>query len=106
MPAIEHGERVIENCVKLATAAKELTVPIVMAEQYPKGLGSIVAPIREAAEGAAKVAPKTCFSAHQDEGFKALLADSAKRGETQLVVCGAEAHVCVLQTAIELQAEG
>ena len=106
MPAIDNGERVIENCAKLVTAARELGVPTLMAEQYPKGLGSIVAPISEAAGGSAAVAAKTCFSAFKDEGFKALVTAAAKPGEAQVIVCGAEAHVCVLQTAADLKAAG
>ncbi|MNJ66210.1 Isochorismatase family protein [compost metagenome] len=81
--------------------AKRLEVPILVTEQYPKGLGSTVAALQPYLDDAA-IVEKLSFSAAADD---ALIAQpGGERG--QFVVCGAEAHVCVLQTVLELLARG
>jgi nicotinamidase-related amidase len=80
----------------LLEAAQRLGVPVLVSEQYPKGLGVTVAEVAaKLPEGAARF-EKTRFSA-----FGAL--PSERR---QVVIAGMEAHVCVLQTALELAAAG
>jgi nicotinamidase-related amidase len=80
----------------LLEAAARLNVPVLITEQYPKGLGATVADVaRKLPAGSTRI-EKTCFSA------SAALALS----RPQVVLAGMEAHVCVLQTALELAAEG
>ena len=88
----------------LLRSAGQLSVPVVASEQYPKGLGHTIPEVAEyLPEGA--VVEKMSFSAMREPAFRDALGRHAA-GRGQAVVCGAEAHVCVLQTAAELQAAG
>lgn len=101
-PAVAESEGVVANCAVLMRAAARLGVPILVSEQYPKGLGPTV----EALAGLAppgSVLAKVAFSCLGD-------ADYARRfaalGRPQAVIAGMEAHVCVLQTAMDVLAAG
>jgi len=85
---------VSRNCAKLVEAARLLDVPIVVTEQYPKGLGSTVAEI--GVDGEPRI-EKSVFSAVRAAGFDL-------HGRDQVIVCGIEAHVCVSQTVHDLLA--
>ncbi|MDN5860039.1 MAG: isochorismatase family protein [Pseudonocardia sp.] len=97
MPAIDDGEAVVANAVRLAEAARLLEVPTCATEQYPDGLGHTVP---ELAGHPQLVMAKTAFSAVADPGFASLLPPRT----SEIVVAGAEAHVCVLQTALAMVA--
>jgi nicotinamidase-related amidase len=83
-------------CAKLLQGARVLGVPRVVSEQYPKGLGHTVPEV--ALEDEVPI-EKSVFSAARAEGFDL-------GGASQAVVCGIEAHVCVMQTALDLLARG
>ena len=99
IPAIAGKEKLLRNCATLLQGARRLGVPILASEQYPKGLGHTTASL---AAGLApeEVVEKITFSCLAATDFAARL---SALGRTQAVVCGAEAHVCVLQTAFDLQ---
>ncbi|MCB1916183.1 MAG: isochorismatase family protein [Rhodocyclaceae bacterium] len=101
LPAIDDGEAVIGHAVWLAEVAARLGVPTVVSEQYPQGLGHSDPRVLEAAAGAA-VVEKLSFSCAADGCLAGTPIDAA----SQVVVCGTESHVCVLQTAIGLRAAG
>jgi len=102
VPAMADPARVIKGAALLMQAANRLAIPVVVSEQYPRGLGPTVAELRALApEGA--VLDKVHFSCAADSALKGKL-DGA--GAKQVVIVGIEAHVCVLQTALELLAEG
>ena len=82
------------NITILAEAAKILKVPVLITEQYPQGLGKTIAEI-SACLGEHRLFDKTAFSCCQASGFMDELAQS---GRKQVIVCGIEAHVCVLQS--------
>lgn len=93
----------LENSVKLLTAADLLKVPVLLTEQYPKGLGDTTEAINAALPAFTQRFEKTAFSCCGNAAFnQALLASGCK----QIIFIGQEAHVCVLQTAIELMAQG
>ncbi len=99
-PALHDAEALVDNSAWLLQVARRMDVPVLVTEQYPKGLGATVAALQPYLDGAALV-EKIRFSGADD----ALLAQPG--GERhQFVVCGAEAHVCVLQTVLELLARG
>ena len=75
--------------------ATTIGIPIVVTEQYPKGLGSTVAEVAEHLPEDVAPIPKTVFSAAEAEGF-------GLGGRDQAIVCGIEAHVCVNQTVLDL----
>jgi nicotinamidase-related amidase len=102
MPAMTGAEPATANAVRLMQAAGRLGVPVLVSEQYPKGLGRTVAPIGALAPTGA-IAEKLSFSCLDDPGWRARF-EHLHRG--QAIVAGVEAHVCVLQTALGLRAEG
>ena len=99
MPVIWDNEAVVVRAVRLAEAARLLDVPVCATEQNPAGLGPTVPPLAAYPQ---LVLAKTAFSAAADPGFSALL----PAGASEIVVAGCEAHVCVLQTVLDLLAGG
>jgi nicotinamidase-related amidase len=101
MPQIFDGPRVITRCKLLADAARLMKIPLTGTEQYPQGLGGIVPELVSAVPD--RIA-KTRFSCV--ESLRWPTADEAPDGRTQVIVCGVEAHICVLQTALDLVSLG
>jgi nicotinamidase-related amidase len=96
MPAIAAGDEVVANAARLAQAATLFDVPVAATEQYPDGLGPTVPELSAFPQ---LVMAKTAFSAVAEPGFDTLLPP----GRDEIVVVGAEAHVCVLQTVLGLR---
>jgi nicotinamidase-related amidase len=101
LPHIHEGERVLENAVWLVQVAQRLGVPVMLSEQYPKGIGHTVAVLRGLTSPAA-IADKLHFSCVAAQCLKSLPGADRR----QVVMCGIESHVCVLQTALDLKREG
>jgi len=97
------GARTIRNLGVLLAAARALEVPVLATEQYPKGLGATEPEVAGHFPEATRILEKTAFSCCGADGFTACL-DAADR--PQVVLAGMEAHVCVLQTACELNGRG
>jgi nicotinamidase-related amidase len=106
MPAIAERERVEKQAGVLVAAAGRLGVPILVTEQYPKGLGHTVEALAAALPETAARRPKVTFSGAADESIAAWAEERRAEGRDQMVVCGAEAHVCVLQTALGFRRDG
>lgn len=106
LAAVSGKDRVVERSARLLRAARGLGVPITISEQYPKGLGPTVETLREAAGNAAAVLEKVDFSCSRNEGLRDRLHEYRRRGRPQVVIAGIEAHVCVTQTAINLEEQG
>jgi len=87
---------VAASCGRLVAGARELGVPIVASEQYPRGLGSTAPEVGLADEPRIE---KTVFSVARADGFDL-------GGRDQVLVAGIEAHVCVSQTVHDLLAQG
>ncbi len=90
------------NAGILLESAVELAIPVIFTEQYVKGLGSTLTELKARAP-AASCYEKLTFSCCGNEAFIKHLKGS---GRTQIIVCGMETHVCVLQTVIELLDDG
>lgn len=101
VPHIASSESVVANCLKLVSGADTLSVPVTATEQYPQGLGATVPQLAELLPERPEKIDFSCLNSldwtstgHEPEGrFK-------------VVVCGIEAHVCVLQTTLDLLAHG
>ena len=91
-------EAVETNISKLLRACKILEVPVLVTEQYPKGLGETIQPLRELLPGAVPV-EKLSFSCCAAPEFMKQL---RLLGRNDILVTGMETHVCVYQTAVEL----
>jgi len=98
MPAIFENDVLISKSEILLKGLKELEIPMIVSQQYTKGLGETVEPIKEAI-GEFEAFDKITFSLYQDEELKKAIDESGKKN---MVRCGAEAHICVLQTVIDL----
>ncbi len=105
LPAMADGDGVVARCQVLLQAAQKLDVPVAVSEQYPKGLGHTVEGLRSAI-GTAPVFEKLAFSCWRDIFMRAALIGLHDRGRPQIIVAGIEAHVCVLQTALDLAQSG
>ena len=93
MPVISNREAVEQNIVRLIRGAQILGVPILVTEQYVKGLGRTVEVVRQALDVYEPI-EKSCFSGFRDIDRK------------QVIVAGVEAHVCVYQTVSDFLARG
>tara|TARA_B100000686_G_C16444176_1_gene788541 strand:- start:3 stop:542 length:540 start_codon:yes stop_codon:yes gene_type:complete len=99
-PAIENVDRIVANTTKLLNVADALGVPILATEQYPKGLGHTIDEIVPLIPDGATI-KKEHFCSTSDPKCAAHLDGLARR---QVVLTGMEAHICVLQTALDLKA--
>ena len=93
-------DRLLAGAGVLIEAARQLAIPVVASEQYPKGLGPTVEPLAERLR-ALGVTPheKTTFDACSDPRIARAIAERSPRA---VVVAGMETHICVFQTAREL----
>ncbi len=101
MPAIPVADQLIAHCKKLIEGAGILGIPATGTEQYPKGLGNMVPTL---AEHLGELPEKTRFSCAEVLGWQPAAMDIEARD--QIIVAGIEAHVCVLQTVLDLLAIG
>jgi nicotinamidase-related amidase len=90
-------ERIRNNIVKLIKGCKVLNVPIIVTQQYTKGIGGTVSEIVE--EAGSEYIEKMSFSCCGEQSFVDAL---RRKGIKNVILTGMETHVCVLQTAIDL----
>lgn len=94
---------IVANAVKVASAAKLLSIPVLLTEQYPKGLGHTVPQLQQALPENSEVVEKTFFNALLEDG---MLDKIKSYGKKQIVIFGIETHICVHQTASALVEAG
>ena len=103
---------VLESARRLLRLADLFSVPVVLTEQYPKGIGPTEESVRSIFDGLSTPTfflEKTSFGCCGDVQFEGLLQRARpllRPQQRQIVVAGIEAHVCVMQTVLELQASG
>lgn len=100
MPAIDDHEQILRHTELLATIAKQIGVPVIATQQNPSRLGPTA---DQLAAHCDTVVDKMCFGAYAD-GLERALAELAP--EAEVIIAGCEAHVCLLQTALELLEAG
>ena len=98
MPVMNEKESLIHNSEILLKGLKILDVPMYITQQYTKGLGTSIKEITDAVEST-EYTDKLAFNAYE------CVADKIA-GKKYIIVCGIEAHICVLQTVIDLKAAG
>ena len=98
---VDAMQSTIKNCSILAQAAQLLNVPIIVTEQYPQGLGATLPEIQQQFAHFKPIA-KTAFSASAEPKFNQRL----HRDQSQIILAGMEAHICILQTALSLKHMG
>lgn len=102
MPSIER-EHVLSNTRILLQAANLLEIPVLLSEQYPRGLGHTEESVIGSLPPQNTTVEKTSFSCCGEPGYLQHLQNENRQ---QVVIAGVEAHICVLQTAIELTKKG
>jgi nicotinamidase-related amidase len=97
--AIPDFERIAKATATMIQGAEAIGIPIVITEQYPKGLGETAPEVVEHLPAGIEPLEKVCFSAADADGFEL-------GGRDQALVCGIETHVCVNQTVLDLLGTG
>jgi nicotinamidase-related amidase len=105
LPAIFEKERVIKNAKLLIECAKILQLPIILTQQYPRGLGETERGIREALPAGLQPIDKLEFGCFGNPGFREAVQQLKPRRNT-LLLAGIESHVCVTQTALGAVQDG
>jgi len=102
VPVMEENEQLVENCRKLIQGLQILGVNLLVTQQYSKGLGETIDEIKSVINDFQYIEKKD-FSCYDEPVF----AEKLKRsGAENVIICGIESHVCVLQTAIDLKEAG
>ena len=102
VPAMDEKETLIKNCKVLISGLQELDIPLIVTQQYTKGLGETIDEVKSEIKGFNPI-EKRDFSCC-DESLVAT--ELEKSGAKNVIICGIESHVCVLQTAIDLKEAG
>ncbi|MFH1402750.1 MAG: hydrolase [Candidatus Altiarchaeota archaeon] len=99
---IHEWDYMLENIIKIIRGFSAMELPIIVTEQYPRGLGKTV---REVSEALGEFSPveKTCFSCMGEPEFREKLKSF---GRKNIILCGIESHVCLLNTTLDAIAEG
>jgi nicotinamidase-related amidase len=103
MPVIAKGDAVIFNARRLLESARVLGVPVIISEQYPKGLGATVTEVAQAVPKTTPIIAKKSFSVGAVEAIQQAIENYSV---PKIVLCGVETHVCILQSALDLLAMG
>ncbi len=102
LPAMKNSADVTKKAAMLIEGGRILDVPILVTEQYPKGLGNTVAEIKEAL-GDFQPIEKTSFSIMGEPNFVEALKELNRE---DIIICGIESHVCVEQSALDFINQG
>ena len=103
LPAMAEPGEVVSRCQILLKSAEALEIPVTFSEQYPKGLGRTVPGL---ATNSAKVFEKLTFSCWRDVEMRKHFIELHEHERPLIIVAGIEAHVCVLQSCIDLYNAG
>ncbi|MEI7423424.1 MAG: hydrolase [Prolixibacteraceae bacterium] len=101
-PVMDGKENLLSNCTRLIEGLQILGIPLVVTQQYTKGLGSTVNEISSLFSHFSPI-EKNTFSCMDEPVFALHLGNS---GKTNVIIGGIESHVCVLQTAVDLKENG
>jgi nicotinamidase-related amidase len=102
VPVMFKNEKFLSNSSRLILGLKELNIPIIVTQQYTKGLGETVQEISTLINPLNPI-EKRSFSCYGEPGFVEKLENSDVK---DVIICGIESHVCVLQTALDLKSAG
>ena len=101
IPLISNKNEIIQTSLDLIDIAKNLKIPILLTEQYPKGLGKTIKQIRDLIpENNSYIFEKTSFSCLGSSDFEKALKRLKKK---QVIIAGIESHICVMQTVLDLK---
>lgn len=98
VPVMHEKKSLIQNSSILLAGLQLLGIPMVITQQYTKGLGTTVKEITDAV-GTEEYIDKISFTAFD-------CVEEKIQDKKFIIVCGMEAHICVLQTVVDLIAKG
>lgn len=101
-PVMNEKENLLKNCQTLVAGLEELKVPLVVSQQYTKGLGETLPEIKSLIADFSYLEKKE-FSCCDNEEIAAKLKELNAKN---IILCGIESHVCILQTAVDLKEAG
>ena len=101
-PAMNEKEQLLKNSRILLEGLTLLDIPLTFTQQYTKGLGATIEELASLIPGFSPIEKSdfSCFGASEYRDFL------EKNKSKQIILCGIEAHVCVLQTAVDLKSAG
>jgi len=102
VPVMFQKDKIISNSCRLILGLQELDVPLIVTQQYSKGLGETIPEISTLVSHFNPI-EKTSFSCYDEPKFVEVLTNFEVKN---VIICGIESHVCVLQTAIDLKTAG
>ena len=102
LPAMAEQENLLHTCKILTEGSQVLGIPLTVTQQYAKGLGETVEPIRSLIADFNPIEKRDFSCCDESTVMDQLKAQNAKN----VIICGIESHVCVLQTAIDLKEAG
>lgn len=102
MPVMADTDALETRTNILLKGLKTLEVPMIVTQQYTKGIGMTIPSLRESA-GTDEYFDKIAFSCFDDDALRNAIEESGKKN---VLVCGIESHICVLQTCIDLKEAG
>jgi nicotinamidase-related amidase len=102
LPVMHNKENLMKNCSLVIRGLQTLDIPVLVTQQYSKGLGPTVSEISELFPDFSHI-EKRDFSCCDEAEVISKLQSINRRF---IIICGIESHVCVLQTAIDLKALG
>ncbi len=103
VPAINNQEMLLHNTEILIKGLRALNIPMLVTQQYTKGIGMTVPVLADAAGEEFNYLDKITFSCAEDGAIYQKIVESGKHN---IIICGIEAHICVLQTVVDLRAKG
>ncbi|TVR75085.1 MAG: hydrolase [Marinilabiliales bacterium] len=98
LPHIHDHNNLLENCLRLIGGLQILSVPMIVTQQYTRGLGPTDRSVAGKFAGFSHI-EKTAFSCCDEPAF---IDEVARTGKKNIIICGIESHVCVLQTCLDL----
>jgi nicotinamidase-related amidase len=105
--AVAMKKEVYANCENnvnlIVSSCESMKVPVIVTEQYSKGLGNTVEPVKARLKEQYKPIDKLTFSCCGDPVFQSTF---SKLDKKYVIVAGIESHVCVLQSVVDLIAQG
>jgi nicotinamidase-related amidase len=102
IPVMNNKESLLNNCSKLLTGLNVHNLPVLVTQQYTKGLGATLPQLSDLLPGFTPI-EKTSFSCYDEPDFISALEETDRK---TVLICGIESHVCVLQTAVDLNDAG
>ena len=101
-PHMYEKEELLAKTTLLLKGLQQLNIPFIVTQQYTKGLGDTIGPVKDVIENFSYL-EKTAFSCYDEPVFQEVLSGTGKKF---VILAGIETHVCVLQTSLDLLAGG